>query len=132
MNREETNSSTIELPSIARSLPIALLRAREKVMAPFREMLSRTDITEQQWRVLRILSEFGPQDSTLHWTINRRPDYQAEVVEGIAASAPSSSSVRLMIAAPTRSPVTFRAVAPIPTNASIAMSNATVSIGRPT
>ncbi len=64
MNTEKTNSSTPELPSVARSLPIALLRAREKVMAPFREMLSRTDITEQQWRVLRILSECGPQDST--------------------------------------------------------------------
>ncbi len=33
-------------------------------MAPFREMLSKTDITEQQWRVLRVLSELGPQDSS--------------------------------------------------------------------
>ena len=52
------------LPSTNRSLPIALMRSRERVMAPIREMLKATGITEQQWRVLRILSEFGPQDLT--------------------------------------------------------------------
>ena len=40
------------------------MRSREKVMAPIREMLKASGITEQQWRVLRILSEFGPQDLT--------------------------------------------------------------------
>jgi len=40
-----------------RSLPIALLRAREAVMAGFRPVLTRHGVTEQQWRVLRILSE---------------------------------------------------------------------------
>jgi homoprotocatechuate degradation regulator HpaR len=53
-----------QLPSTNRSLPIALMRSREKVMAPIREMLKASGITEQQWRVLRILSEFGPQDLT--------------------------------------------------------------------
>ncbi|WP_425039742.1 homoprotocatechuate degradation operon regulator HpaR [Primorskyibacter sp. S187A] len=51
------------LPTTARSLPIALIRAREGVMAPIREMLSETGITEQQWRVLRVLAEFGPMDT---------------------------------------------------------------------
>lgn len=54
---------TNKLPSTARSLPIALIRAREGVMAPIREMLSETGITEQQWRVLRVLSEFGRMDT---------------------------------------------------------------------
>ena len=40
------------------------MRSRERVMAPIREMLKASGITEQQWRVLRILSEFGPQDLT--------------------------------------------------------------------
>ncbi len=40
-----------------RSLPMALLRAREVVMERFRPILSRHNITEQQWRVLRVLSE---------------------------------------------------------------------------
>lgn len=48
----------------SRSLPIALLRARERVMAPIREMLSDAGVTEQQWRVLRVLEETGPVDGT--------------------------------------------------------------------
>ncbi|PUB19001.1 homoprotocatechuate degradation operon regulator HpaR [Yoonia sediminilitoris] len=55
---------TKQLPSTKRSLPIALLRAREGVMAPIREMLGETGITEQQWRVLRVLAEHGSMDST--------------------------------------------------------------------
>lgn len=51
------------LPSTGRSLPIALIRAREGVMSPIREMLSETGITEQQWRVLRVLAEFGRMDT---------------------------------------------------------------------
>jgi len=52
------------LPSTRRSIPIALIRAREKVMGPIREMLADSGITEQQWRILRVLEEFGPQDSS--------------------------------------------------------------------
>lgn len=52
-----------KLPSTARSLPIALIRAREGVMSPIREMLAKTGITEQQWRVLRVLAEFGRMDT---------------------------------------------------------------------
>ena len=47
-----------------RSLPIALLRAREKVMAPIRVMLLRAGVTEQQWRVLRVLDETGQVDAS--------------------------------------------------------------------
>ena len=53
-----------KLPSTSRSLPIALIRAREGVMSPIRDMLSETGITEQQWRVLRVLSEYGSLDTT--------------------------------------------------------------------
>ncbi|MEM7547086.1 MAG: homoprotocatechuate degradation operon regulator HpaR [Pseudomonadota bacterium] len=52
-----------KLPSTYRSLPIALIRAREGVMIPIREMLAETGITEQQWRVLRVLAEFGTLDT---------------------------------------------------------------------
>lgn len=47
-----------------RSLPIALLRARESVMAKFRPMLAKHDINEQQWRVIRILGEAGEMDAS--------------------------------------------------------------------
>ena len=53
-----------KLPSTTRSLPIALIRARERVMAPYRDMLANTGITEQQWRVLRVLSESGSLDTS--------------------------------------------------------------------
>lgn len=52
------------MPKISRSLPIALLRARERVMFPIRAMLSNAGITEQQWRVLRVLQETGPLEPT--------------------------------------------------------------------
>lgn len=51
------------LAPVSRSLPIALMRARENVMTPIRAMLAGSGITEQQWRILRVLSERGPQDS---------------------------------------------------------------------
>ena len=54
----------VALPSTRRSLPIALIRAREAVMAPVRKMLAGTGMTEQQWRVLRVLDEFGPMDAS--------------------------------------------------------------------
>ena len=33
-------------------------------MAPIREMLAGTGLTEQQWRVLRVLDEFGPMNAS--------------------------------------------------------------------
>lgn len=39
------------------SLPMLLLRAREAVMARFRPLLAGAGLTEQQWRVLRVLWE---------------------------------------------------------------------------
>ncbi|MFW8633477.1 homoprotocatechuate degradation operon regulator HpaR [Cribrihabitans pelagius] len=52
------------IPSTSRSLPIALLRARERVMGPIRALLSDAGLTEQQWRVLRVVQESGPIDPT--------------------------------------------------------------------
>ncbi|MBA84893.1 homoprotocatechuate degradation operon regulator HpaR [Thalassovita sp. S70] len=51
-------------PETNRSLPIALLRAREKVMGPIRSMLMDVGVTEQQWRVMRVLNECGTLDPT--------------------------------------------------------------------
>ncbi|WP_461472635.1 homoprotocatechuate degradation operon regulator HpaR [Pararhodobacter sp.] len=53
------------LRKTARSLPIALLRARETVMGPVRDMLAASDVNEQKWRVLRVLDESGPLDQSL-------------------------------------------------------------------
>lgn len=46
------------------ALPMALLRARESVMAHFRPMLNAHGISEQQWRVMRVLAEEDVLDAT--------------------------------------------------------------------
>jgi len=43
---------------------MALLRAREAVMARFRPLLDAHDINEQQWRVIRVLAEHDSLDAT--------------------------------------------------------------------
>jgi homoprotocatechuate degradation regulator HpaR len=52
------------LSATQRTLPIALLRAREAVMERFRPMLRDIDVTEQQWRVLRVVQEAEEIDAT--------------------------------------------------------------------
>lgn len=47
------------LRAFSRSLPLALLKAREDVMAGFRPNLRAHDITEQQWRALKALAQGG-------------------------------------------------------------------------
>lgn len=58
------------------ALPIALLKAREAVMGHFRPMLAQHNVTEQQWRVLRFLSERGQIDAS-------------ELAQGASLLAPS-------------------------------------------
>ncbi|MBI5720010.1 MAG: homoprotocatechuate degradation operon regulator HpaR [Burkholderiales bacterium] len=43
-----------------RNLPLLLLQARESVIANFRPILHAHGLTEQQWRVVRLLLESGP------------------------------------------------------------------------
>lgn len=57
------NARKESLAKTDRSLPIALLRAREKVMLPLRRMLQEAELTEQQWRVLRVLHEQSPLEA---------------------------------------------------------------------
>ncbi|MBB4123238.1 homoprotocatechuate degradation regulator HpaR [Martelella radicis] len=53
-----------QLAETRRTLPIALLRSREAVMELFRPMLRKYDVTEQQWRVIRVLFEAGSLDAS--------------------------------------------------------------------
>jgi homoprotocatechuate degradation regulator HpaR len=54
----------IPLRDLSRSLPLALMRARESVMQYFRPHHRRHGITEQQWRVLRVLYKSGEMEAT--------------------------------------------------------------------
>ena len=53
---------TGKLPPYRHSIAGLLLAAREATMAPIRPMLRAADVTEQQWRVLRVLIDEGPLD----------------------------------------------------------------------
>ena len=44
-------------------LPQQLLRAREAVMAYFRPLLNSRGLTEQQWRILRLLADRGEMEA---------------------------------------------------------------------
>ena len=43
-----------------RNLPMLLLQAREGVIAHFRPILNAAGLTEQQWRIVRVLLDAGP------------------------------------------------------------------------
>ncbi|MAM81415.1 MAG: homoprotocatechuate degradation operon regulator HpaR [Gammaproteobacteria bacterium] len=56
------NGSEKALRSFDRSLPMALLRAREAVMKKFLPSLRANNLSSQQWRVIRALREKDGQD----------------------------------------------------------------------
>lgn len=68
------------LRSFSRSLPMALMQAREAVMARFRPLLRAHGITEQQWRVLRALVSTSEASAT-------------EIAERTCLSMPSLSRI---------------------------------------
>lgn len=42
-----------------RNLPLLMLQARERVIGRFRPLLHANGLTEQQWRIVRVLSDMG-------------------------------------------------------------------------
>lgn len=63
-----------------RNLPLLLLQARERVISRFRPILNAHGVTEQQWRILRVLYE-------------REPLEPRELVELCQISSPSLTGV---------------------------------------
>jgi homoprotocatechuate degradation regulator HpaR len=54
--RGKAAARPVPMRDFSRSLPMALLRARESVMRHFRPSLRAHGLTEQQWRILRALA----------------------------------------------------------------------------
>jgi len=52
----------MSVPFHRRNLPHLLLHARETLMSHFRPVLNEAGLTEQQWRVLRTLSDEEPME----------------------------------------------------------------------
>ena len=65
MPKDPKVSGALPLRPYGQSLPLALLRAREAVMARLRPVLREHDVTEQQWRVLRTLAEIDEIEVTI-------------------------------------------------------------------
>ena len=63
-----------------RNLPLLLLQARERVIARFRPALNEAGLTEQQWRIVRALLEYGALEPR-------------QIVELCAISSPSLAGV---------------------------------------
>ena len=61
MNKLTSTYSSVlgGLNYVDRSLAVACVRGREAVVSRFRKMLRRENLSEQQWRVLRVLDELG-------------------------------------------------------------------------
>ena len=94
MSPTKGKTAPVRLPTTRRSLPIALMRARENVMGPVREMLADTGITEQQWRILRVLSEHGAQDATHLLLPSLTRIIQTMVAKGLVTRTPDASDRR--------------------------------------
>jgi homoprotocatechuate degradation regulator HpaR len=62
--RKRAAPQRVRMRDVSRSLPLALMRAREATMQYFRPHLRSLAVTEQQWRVLRVLYSAGSIDVT--------------------------------------------------------------------
>src|ERR1700759_657745 len=59
-----SDAHRVPMREFSRSLPMALLRAREAVMRQFRPSLRQHGLTEQQWRILRALAAIDAVEVT--------------------------------------------------------------------
>jgi homoprotocatechuate degradation regulator HpaR len=57
-------SGSRKLPPFEQSLAAIMLSAKESVIAPMRPKLREYNITEPQWRVMRVLNDRGATDAT--------------------------------------------------------------------
>jgi homoprotocatechuate degradation regulator HpaR len=70
------------VPIRHRNLPLLLLQAREAVISHFRPLLNHFGLTEQQWRVVRVLEEEGELEP---WQISERCQILKPSLTGVLA-----------------------------------------------
>ena len=58
------NTGDLVMPNQSKhaSINIGLIQAREALMTQFRPILNQANITDQQWRIIRLLAENGTLD----------------------------------------------------------------------
>ena len=64
LRKRDGMSGLRKLPPFEQSLAAIVLGAKEAVLAPMRPKLRVHDITEPQWRVMRVLNDRGATDAT--------------------------------------------------------------------
>ncbi len=74
-----------------RNLPLLLLEAREEILAHFRGILNRFGVTEQQWRILRVLHERGDLEP---WQIADACRISSPSLAGILSRMDATGMVR--------------------------------------
>ena len=118
-NRVRVARASGFLRDIELSLPLQLLKAREVAMARFRPMLRKHGMTEQQWRVIRVLaadealdgSELARRSILLAPSLTRILQY-FERKSLVKRSAHTSDQRRVMFALTARGRRLFDEVAP--------------------
>lgn len=63
-DRPEEAAAERPVRTTVTALPLALVRVRERVMAQFRVLLARYNLTEPQWRVLRTVDQLDELEMT--------------------------------------------------------------------
>lgn len=62
--REKKAGAVRKLPPFEQSIAAIMLSAKESVIAPMRPKLREYNITEPQWRVMRVINDRGATDAT--------------------------------------------------------------------
>ncbi len=100
MTRKPKKVSSVKLRPLERSLPMELLKTREVTMSYFKPMLREFGLTEQQWRVVRVLAAYGQLEASelAHRSILLAPSLtrilQFLVSEGYVDRQPHQSDQR--------------------------------------
>jgi homoprotocatechuate degradation regulator HpaR len=108
------------VPIRHRNLPLLLLQAREAVISHFRPLLNHFGVTEQQWRVIRVLEEEGELEP---WRISERCQILKPSLTGVLARMEEIGLVqrrrldadqrRLLVSNTRKSSELVRAMAPL-------------------
>lgn len=64
-NQDKANKNDLFSIETRQLLPLSLVRTREIIMRDIRPVLKQYDLTEQQWRFLRVVAEWQQADASL-------------------------------------------------------------------